>query len=76
MSTIKTSIEEFKGLVASFCKKAESCQSWESLEAGFKTVSLGYLGLETTSEADEIIAVSYLDYASKAYMENEARLSL
>jgi len=74
MNTIPTTLESFKRLVASFCKKAAECDSLESLDAGFKTVSLGYLGLQSDSSADALISQSYLEYASNRYAENEVRL--
>jgi hypothetical protein len=59
----------FKRQIASFCHKAESGKwSPEALDLGWRSVLLHYLNMQG-SEADRIIAVSYLEYGNRRYVE-------
>lgn len=77
MSTLTCTLEEFKKIVAEFCKAAPSA-NLEQLDAGFKCVSLHYLGIEPPPKmgsAQEIMATSYLDYASNQMIKREMEIS-
>lgn len=67
-------LEDFKQRVAEFCKAAPSCDT-DSLENGFKAVSLSYLALEEKDPSDVPIAVSYLNYAARRYHDREFELT-
>lgn len=78
MTTFVTDLEGFKQSVGSFLKALEKLdnqkeEDWDSAEAGFKCVSLMYFGLKDKYQAAaEAIAVSYLNFASKKYIEWQA----
>lgn len=68
-ASFQVDLEGFKRMVAEFTKAAPDA-SLEGLENGFKCVSLAYLNIEPVPEdrgADQIIAVSYFEYAGGRY---------
>jgi hypothetical protein len=76
MSTFVCTLEQFKGVVAEFCKSAPTASD-DALEAGFKCVTLHYLGIEPAPKSgswQEIIAVSCLNYASNRKIDRIALL--
>jgi hypothetical protein len=78
MSSITVDLEGFKKLVGEFCKAAPTAEI-DSLENGIKCVGLSYFGIEPPPESgsyEEIIAVSYLQYAQRRYMEREVELAI
>jgi hypothetical protein len=72
--TFSCNLEEFKQGVAEFTKAAPACDA-ESLENGFKAVGLLYLGMTEEHPADRAIAVSYINYASRRYMDRDFELA-
>lgn len=72
--TFSCNLEGFKQAVAEFTKAAPTCDA-ESLENGFKAVGLLYLGMTEEHPADRAIAVSYLNYASRRYMDRDFELA-
>lgn len=73
--TFDLTIEEFKQGVAEFTKAAPTCDR-DSLESGWKAVGLMYLGVRPVEKSDVPIAVSYLEYAGRRYMERDIELML
>jgi hypothetical protein len=71
--TLACNIEEFKAGVAEFCKAAPTCDR-DSLENGMKAVNLMYLAMNETAASDRPIAVSYLKYAQRRYMDRDFEL--
>lgn len=66
MTTFSLTLEEYKHMVASFTKAAPTAD-FDSLEAGFKAVSLGLIGIKEKTEVSELIAQSYFYYSLKAF---------
>lgn len=74
--SIHCDLEGFKKLVGEFCKAAPDAEI-DSLDNGFKCVGLAYLNIDPLPEgANQIIAVSYFDYAGRRYHERERELIL
>lgn len=75
-ATFEGNLEHFKKLVAEFTKAAPTA-SMESLDNGFKCVGIAYLNIEplpAPGSADQIIAVSTLEFAGRRYHEREREL--
>lgn len=75
-ASIEMNLEGFKKLVGEFTKAAPTA-TIESLDNGFKCVGLAYLGIDPApapGSADQVIAVSYLEYAGRRYHERERDL--
>jgi len=65
-------LETFKHMVADFTKAVKTDANEDEIEAAWKCLGLHYLNCETDAAGD-IIAVSYLKYASRRYIEREAQ---
>lgn len=75
-ASIEVNLEGFKKLVGEFTKAAPTAPL-DSLDNGFKCVGLAYLSIEPApapGSADQIIAVSYFDYAGRRYHDREREL--
>ena len=67
--TFACNLEQFKRIVADFLKTLEDdSMTKDELEQGFKCVGLHYIGIDC-KKWEEIIAKSYLDYASRQYFK-------
>lgn len=74
--SIHVDLSGFKKLVVEFTKAAPTA-TIESLDNGFKCVGLAYLNINpqpVPGSADQIMAVSTLDYAGRRYHEREREL--
>lgn len=77
-ATFVCSLEQFKSVVAEFCKAAPTADA-DALDAGIKCVGLHYLGIEpmpATGSYEEIIAVSYLKYANRRELDRTTQLAM
>ena len=75
-ATFEVNLEGFKKLVAEFTKAAPTA-SIESIDNGFKCIGLAYLNIEPAPKpgsAEQIIAVSYFEYAGRRYHDREREL--
>ena len=73
MATFECNLEEFKGLVAEFTKACPTLDE-ASLESGWKCLVLEYLVLNTTMAFEIPMAASYLQFATRRYMERDMEL--
>lgn len=74
--SIECNLEGFKKLVGEFCKAAPTAEI-DSLDNGFKCIGLAYLNIEPApkpNSADQVIAVSYFEYAGRRFHEREREL--
>lgn len=72
--TFEPTLEEFKSAVAEFCAAAPDCDR-ESLENGFKAMTLMYFGTPQ-DQLTTLLAVSYFEYAQRRYKERDIELLL
>lgn len=74
-TTFSPTLEEFKRMVGEFVTAAPTCDA-DSLENGLKAVSLGYLGLKSAGPHEVLIAVSYLQYASRRFSDRSIAITM
>lgn len=72
MSTIEVNLEQFKHIAKEFVEAIEEPKcTLESGAAGFKCLSLAYLGLKEEQPSDLILAQSVYDWATRKWEEKE-----
>lgn len=73
MSTIEVNLEEFKRLAKEFVEAAPTANV-DSLDAGFRCLTLAYFGLQDERPSDPIMAQSVFEWAQRKYEAHQRDL--